>query len=270
MLITRVITALVLGVSVLGAVLFTPFWATASLILTFGALASLEWAQLIGLEHRWVQCGFVLLVTGIGGFSGIAGEAVLLQLVFSLALASWALICVWIVLFQREPIRRRGTRAVHFLSGWIIQTGGLAAVLFLAMVSPVGLVGLFTVVWAADSLAFMGGKLWGSHRLASNVSPGKTWEGVLCAVLTAPFVGAFLHYYLGVGSLSPMVVLAVVVTLVAVIGDLFESMIKRIAGRKDSGRLLPGHGGVLDRIDGLLAAGPVYVVGMNEMMGIWL
>jgi phosphatidate cytidylyltransferase len=138
---------------------------------------------------------------------------------------------------------------------------GLGFLLLLREVEPHGRLLAFTVlltVWAADTLAYLGGRAFGRHKMAPTLSPGKTWEGLVIGSLTGVFV-AFValydtrHTYLAVWQ---AIVLGIVVTLAAVLGDLFESMLKRDMQVKDTGRLLGGHGGILDRVDALLFAGP--------------
>ncbi|HXE30499.1 MAG TPA: phosphatidate cytidylyltransferase, partial [Terriglobales bacterium] len=122
------------------------------------------------------------------------------------------------------------------------------------------LVFLLVVVWVGDTAALYAGRAWGRHRLAPRVSPGKSWEGAVASMIAAAAVGA------GVGAWQHAYILipvAIAINIAAQVGDLAESALKRGAGVKDSGTLLPGHGGVLDRIDALLFAAPVlwfYVV----------
>ncbi|MGI9257407.1 MAG: phosphatidate cytidylyltransferase, partial [Gammaproteobacteria bacterium] len=127
---------------------------------------------------------------------------------------------------------------------------------------------LLAIVWAADVGAYLTGRQFGSVKLAPQVSPGKTWEGVgggvLLAVLTAAVAAAILET-----NMVAFVAVALAATLVSVIGDLTVSMFKRNVGLKDSGRLLPGHGGVLDRIDSLSAAVPFFFFGL-QLAGLWI
>ena len=120
---------------------------------------------------------------------------------------------------------------------------------------------LLVIVWAADAGAWFTGRRFGRTRLAPRVSPGKTWEGVAGGVAAAAAAGAAAAWWLG-RSWAEILPAAVLASGASVVGDLFESVLKRRAGVKDSGRLLPGHGGILDRIDGLTAAAPVYAVVM--------
>ena len=121
----------------------------------------------------------------------------------------------------------------------------------------------FVLVWAADSGAYFAGRAFGKHKLAPKVSPGKTWEGVVGGLCTAAILAFIFMYFfeatlLGQRSVSGFVLLSVATVAISVLGDLTESMFKRESGIKDSSQLIPGHGGVLDRIDSLTAAVPFF------------
>ncbi len=123
---------------------------------------------------------------------------------------------------------------------------------------------LLSLVWVADIGAYFSGRKFGKHRLAPAISPGKTWEG-LVGGLVANFAWILLVYQVSSGwglGLPQFLVIGIVTSLISVVGDLFESILKREAGVKDSGSLLPGHGGILDRIDSIIAASPVFVTGI--------
>ena len=115
------------------------------------------------------------------------------------------------------------------------------------------------LVWGADSGAYMFGKLFGKHKLAPKVSPGKTWEGLIGGLLTSALISWLFGRYAPLDIIPEILLIcSVVAALASVLGDLTESMFKREAGIKDSGHLIPGHGGILDRIDSLTAAVPVF------------
>ncbi len=123
---------------------------------------------------------------------------------------------------------------------------------------------MLTLVWVADIGAYFTGRRFGRHKLAPGISPGKTWEGVIGGICTN-LLWMLLIFYFGANwalSLPAFLLIGVSTSVISVVGDLFESILKREAGVKDSGKLLPGHGGVLDRIDSVIAASPVFLVGL--------
>jgi phosphatidate cytidylyltransferase len=134
---------------------------------------------------------------------------------------------------------------------------GLAHMIFIREIPEHGVLAAFTViltVFAADTAAYAAGRLFGRHKLAPRTSPGKTWEGLVVGTIAAVLVPFFAFYEQGLLDIPESLILGGAIAVAAPIGDLFESALKRDAGIKDSGRLLLGHGGVLDRIDALLFA----------------
>ena len=153
------------------------------------------------------------------------------------------------------------------LTGWAVLLPTWLALVELRAIGPGLLLGLMAVVWIADSTAYFAGRKFGRHKLAPAISPGKTWEGVAGAFFGVTLYG--LAWGVGNSSAAPFssglmwgMLLLWLLTIFSILGDLFESWMKRGAGLKDSGRLLPGHGGVLDRIDALTAAMPVAAIAL--------
>lgn len=151
-----------------------------------------------------------------------------------------------------------------FLMGIIILTASITAIYSLWQVSPWWLMYVFLLVWCADSGAYFIGRKFGKRKLAPNVSPNKSIEGFIGGIITASFVAMGVGFGLELGTVALIAFLGLsgLTVLASVLGDLFESMLKRRAGIKDSGSILPGHGGVLDRIDSLLSATPVFALGV--------
>ena len=129
---------------------------------------------------------------------------------------------------------------------------------------------LLTLVWVADIGAYFSGRRYGRHKLAPGISPGKTWEGVAGGlVLNALWISLVFLLSDGWGiSYLSFLVLGLITSAISVVGDLYESILKREAGLKDSGKLLPGHGGVLDRIDSIIAATPVFISGLYMLTAV--
>ncbi|MEO8976180.1 MAG: phosphatidate cytidylyltransferase, partial [Casimicrobiaceae bacterium] len=225
------------------------------------ALASYEWAKLTGLAQgasaaysmAAVAIACALLFTPAAGFAD-GWPLPLVAVVCGIATVFWALCApCWVV-------ARWSTR-----SRWPMLLVGLLTLpaLWLALVdmhahSPLAMLGAMGLVWIADTAAYFSGRRFGRHKLAPLVSPGKTWEGVAGALLAvAVYAGLLAATRAATGGVILVwVAVAVVLASMSIVGDLYESWLKREAGVKDSGALLPGHGGVLDRIDALLAAMP--------------
>jgi len=266
MLSTRIVTALVALAGVLAALFMLPPRAFAVVLLLVMALAAYEWAALarFPLAARLLFIAVLLAAGGALVYLGAAYEERGTRLalgVCAVATLFWVLVATpWVV--RRWPPRSASALAV---SGWIVLLGAFVALAQLQARSPWLVLAAMAIVWIADTAAYFSGRAFGRHKLAPQVSPGKTWEGVFGALIAVAVYSLALVPLARAagyaGSLEAPVVLlwlafAVAVAALSVVGDLFESWLKRNAGVKDSGTLLPGHGGVLDRIDALLAAMP--------------
>ncbi|MEM7250771.1 MAG: phosphatidate cytidylyltransferase [Pseudomonadota bacterium] len=260
----RVKTALILLPLFVAAVLWLPSIWLAGLLGLVVLLGAWEWAHLCGLNEPMQRGAFVLatLVLLVGlGWGGLA--ATWSAALFWVALLWWAFALGAIIWFQAggELVWPRGGWALGL--GWVIVIPpwlGIWALHQDPTFGPGWVLCLLCVVWVADIGAYFCGRRFGRRKLASRVSPGKTVEGIVGALL----IGSVLAF-VGIATLGwqPLWLVLVVVlatVLMSVLGDLAESMMKRQAGVKDSGSLLPGHGGVLDRIDSLTAAVPFFVL----------
>lgn len=238
-----------------------------------------EWAGLAGMGARPRRAAYLAVMgAALIAAAWLASVPAMRQLMLAVAVVWWTVAMIWIRRFSHDPpgfLRTlRGTGPVHFPPTWLFGILGVV-VLVPAWVALVALHGnalageylvllLMLLVWGADSGAYVAGRLWGRTKLAPAVSPGKTWEGVCggLAAATLAVLGCGLWFNLDWRALVTLVLLGLLTVMFSIIGDLFESMVKRLAGVKDSGRLLPGHGGMLDRIDSVTAAAPVFALGL--------
>ncbi len=259
----RVLAAAVMIPAVVAMVYLLPTPGFALALLGCVALAALEWPRIAAIDARWRRwffAGAVALSAGLAlllmrGDSGFA--------IGALAMLYWALALAWVVQAERNRTPAGLARPwVRTAAGWATLLPSWAALVVLHSINP-GLVMLVLVlIWLADSAAYFAGRRFGRRRLAARVSPGKSWEGVAAGLAAV----AVLAFVLALGRFSPsstivFVVLCVGVAALSVLGDLTESLFKRFSGVKDSGALIPGHGGVLDRIDSLTAAAPGFLLG---------
>jgi phosphatidate cytidylyltransferase len=257
MLAARIATAVVFGAAITAAVLFAPSPITAVVLALLWLAGVWEWAAFAKLPPpgRAAYTGLFVVAMALAWWLDGQGFAVLLIA----ALAWWPFA---LVLVFRYPL----TFSSGFvaLAGIVVLLPSWALLVRLHREGALGAELAFTVlliVWAADVGAYAFGRLLGRTKLAPAVSPGKTWEGVTGGLLTAGLAAGVAASWLGL-PVSRLVLLGVATALISVLGDLTQSMFKRNVGLKDSGKLLPGHGGVLDRIDSLTAAVPAFVVGL--------
>lgn len=273
MLRQRVITALILAGLFLSAVAFLPLPGLALLFGVIVAAGAWEWSRLSGWRATPARVAYVLLLAAalaalyVYCSLGHAPQRQQVQPFLGLACLWWSFALLWVRGYPASAVlwNSRFMRSVMGLL--ILAPAWLAAVYLLSY--PRGgalMVVLVLVVAAADIGAYFSGRAWGRHKLAPQVSPAKTWEGFWGGLLAVACAAILLWSLLPVQAahISLAAVLAVTLTtaLASVVGDLSVSMVKRQSGAKDSGSLLPGHGGVLDRLDSLCGAAPVFALGL--------
>jgi phosphatidate cytidylyltransferase len=266
----RIATAVLLIAAFLAALLLAPpngWIAIAAAVLALGAW---EWGGFARLT-RGARIAYAALMTlaglvaavllGLAG--GRTGIAEGLVPVYACAALFWiAAVPVWLHRVPAAP-----PRGLVLLIGWVVLLPTFLALIHLRNIQPLTLLGFMMVVWIADIAAYFAGRRFGRRKLAPRVSPGKTWEGFFGA-MAATAAYAILWIVLAPqhtpsmvrdlpAPLVGMLALVAVLAVLSVLGDLFESAMKRQAGLKDSGSILPGHGGVLDRIDALTSVLPV-------------
>ena len=253
---TRLISALVLAVPILAVLFFSTSTVFLCVVLLLVFRAGWEFQTLINCcgwrvrawEGALDACAFVLAVW-VGGVLPALVLAVILLRVFLKAFSYQAL---------RESLSLTG---MSFLG--VIWVGGAGGLIALTRIFPGGMEAiffLFVVVWANDIAAMFTGKTLGKRKLAPKISPGKTVEGAFGGILAGVLMGVLTTFYMDVPGVDPWLAIPVSggIGLFALIGDLGESILKRAAGEKDASDIIPGHGGLLDRIDGLLMAGPAF------------
>lgn len=255
MLLKRILTAALLLTGLLASLFLLPdaWWAAVVLLpLIVGAA---EWAKLsdLALPARW---GYAL------------ANVILAGVVYFYDLAAWLYVAAAILWLLIVPLWLAASW--HFESLWLRMPLGVLVLLplWMALVElraqgPWWVLMLMGLVWVADTAAYFAGQQFGKHKLAPSISPGKTWEGVMGAVIAVFVYAAIVLLMLRGPRFDPYVwalpvaILSVVMLYLSILGDLFESWIKRVANVKDSGNILPGHGGMLDRIDALTSTLPI-------------
>lgn len=264
MLITRLLTAAVLAGLFIPAVLYLSgdAWrALCVLIVTWGAM---EWSALSGAGARWMQACYAACIAG--GVVAIASLPISKDGWYLAAALFWLLGVPWTLATGKIP----QMPLLKLAAGTIVLIPAALAMMEIRDVSGELLLVLMAIVWISDSSAFFAGRAWGRNKLAPGISPGKTWEGVfgaLVAVLVYAIVcitaygDRVIPGWLPDGAASLLVVVFwLALAIAGIMGDLMESLLKRMAGVKDSGKMLPGHGGILDRIDALLPILPIAAI----------
>lgn len=219
-----------------------------------------EWAALAGLDGAGSRVGYLLAALGLSalGWWVLAHPETVAGLLGAF-LAFWILLAIELRYAPRQP-----PRSWRLLEGLVVLVPAWFAVVVVRR-GPGGpglVLALLGIVWAADAAAYFVGRAWGRHRLSPAISPGKTWEGLAGGLLGGAAAGAIASLWCPV-PIAVLVPLALATALFSVVGDLAESRLKRAGGAKDSGHLIPGHGGLLDRIDSLCAAAPAFALGLQ-------
>ena len=235
-----------------------PWWSIALVVPLL--VAGHEWARLAGFGHGWeagfltmLSAGCVLLWMILSPAGGRSENALLGadRIVYVLSAIFWCVVAPYWLRFKlivRQPIALAVVGLIVLLPTWL-------ALVHLQNDATL-LLALLAVVWIADIAAYFTGRAWGRHKLAPTISPGKTWEGVAGAFVAVTVYALALALFLA-RDLFLIVPAFLAMTGLSIVGDLFESWLKRNAGVKDSGSIFPGHGGMLDRMDAITAALPV-------------
>ena len=269
MLLTRVITALAILPVVLGMLFYASPAVWGLFMLAIALVACWEWSRMCSLSGTG-QAAYLVASGAVGAFLWllylrlVPGNFVAMAMTgFIIATVFWVVGAPYWLANKLRP-----SPSMCAVAGWIVAWPAWLAFVVLRDTSPWILLALAALVWVADIAAYFAGKRFGRRKLAPAVSPGKTWEGVYGAIAGVVVYGLVLAWIastretplthiFGNGAAFEVIVAMIALVAVSVIGDLFESWMKRGAGLKDSSNLLPGHGGVLDRIDALTSTLPV-------------
>lgn len=263
MLRTRIITALLLAALLLGVLLLGPVWLSRVLIGLFIAAGAWEWSSFLSAAPHAARLGFVLLVALLSLAARIwLADGAAFTLLMEASVLWWLVALAWLLLWPQRA------------NAWAVAAAGVFALVptWVALVRMIELwprgaqwaLFVMALAFAADTGAYFFGRFFGRVKLAPQISPGKTWEGVLGGMLAASVIAVAGAHWFAVAPVQ-FLPLCIAAAAFSVVGDLTESMFKRACGMKDSGRLFPGHGGVLDRIDSVLACTPVVSAGLMWM-----
>lgn len=266
MLLQRTLTALTIAPLAILLILWPSTAVFAALVAVAFLAALWEWTRLAGLRAPLPRG--LLLVLGAALFALLwrGRDGLLWPMVIGVGVAWWLFSCLWLRNFAYAAAPTLENRALKLIAGVLVVFPAWVAALSIHGSAVHGHWWTFLallIVWSADIGAYFAGRFLGRRKLAPRISPGKTWAGVYGALASGALVAAIGGHFLGVagGRLIGLVVLALFTVAASIVGDLLESLMKRHAEVKDSGQLFPGHGGLLDRLDSVFAALPVFAAG---------
>lgn len=269
---TRLLAALVMAPVAIAAILLLPTdWMMALAAVVF-LLGLWEWFDLAEIEDTLART--VLLVAHLALMVALIWASrssdgfsfVLLKLMTMIGVVWWLLALAWLGRSRFASDHDTHARVFKLAAAALAVIPAWCALAWIHAGEPNGHRWLLTalmVVWAADTGAYFSGRKFGRHKLSPKISPNKTVEGLVGGMLLAIVVGVLLSLFAGASAaqLPAVALVSLLAALFSVVGDLFESLLKRHAGVKDSGHMIPGHGGILDRLDGVLAALPAFALG---------
>lgn len=267
MLRLRVLTATVLTPLAILAILLPG----TKLFALFGAVAFSaalwEWTMLSGLKATAARIAVLVGAALIFALLWHFNSSTLTSWVLAAGVAWWLLTCLWLRHFAFAAAPTRENRALKLVAGALVIFPAWIALLSLHSRNPNGpwwVLLAFVIVWTADIGAYFSGRTWGKRKLAPQISPGKTWAGAYGALVAGVLVTLLGAWLLDVrdARLIGLGLLGLVTVAASIVGDLAESLMKRHAQVKDSGNVFPGHGGLMDRLDSLFAALPVFASGL--------
>ena len=273
MLYQRILTAVPLAAFVFWMIFFQPSSVFLYFVLFIVLISAYEWAKLAGVTNSLLRTLFAAVITVITwAFQQYATEYILWPIYVSVMW--WISISYYLKIAKPKTADSTVKLDKLFIAFIVLPAAALAMheihsiYIGVEKQGPYWLFYALSLVWVADIGAYFSGKKFGKNKLAPHISPGKTKEGLMGAVVATTLYTLLASYYfdLNTDRATLLVLLSVILTFISVSGDLYISFLKREAGLKDSGNILPGHGGMLDRIDSVLAAMPVFLLGFNWLI----
>ncbi len=267
-MLTRLLTAIVLVPLVLAAIFYLPADGFAVLMALCLGIGAWEWGGFMRISPIMRALYVILNAAGFALLWYLREDSFLRFMILEAAALWWLAALVWIMIYPKGLTADQSRTVVKGLIGLFTLQPTFVALCYLQSMGdngPLRLMSVLVIIWSADTGAYFAGRAFGRNKLAPKVSPGKTWEGVMgglaCSSVLA-MLGAWYVFDLSGINAAVFVLLGLLVASVSIVGDLSESMFKRHAGVKDSGQIFPGHGGMLDRIDSVTAAAPVFLLGL--------
>jgi len=259
MLRERILTAMVAAALILLVLFVFPAPATRAVIAAVILAAAWEWAKFLSLTGAAARLCYVAAIGAVlAVVTWVTPSPGATAIILKIGLVWWFAALIW-VFFYPTPI----AKPVGWICGALVLVPAYIALVELYSLEPTALLFALIIIWAADSGAYFAGKRFGRVKLAPNISPGKTWEGVIGGLVAVVLVLVIARLYWVNIDIAVVVPFCLAVATLSIVGDLTVSMFKRNAGLKDSGRVFPGHGGVLDRIDSVTAAAPLFALGIG-------
>jgi len=264
MLKQRIITALLLLPVVLGGILLLPIEYFSALWAVAMSIAAYEWLKLSGIKNK------LLLIAGLTVLNGLFLSVWFYP--YTNIYAEWIILTAWLLIIisltgdpvaRLQKCRTASYSVIGTTTGLVVIFPTWLAMVLLHQHNPWMVLHVFCIVWVADIGAYFSGRRFGKRKLAPAISPGKSWEGVWGGLLAVASYSIIVSFWWQNNEQQQwlFVVICMLAAIASVAGDLLESVFKRAIGVKDSGQILPGHGGAIDRLDSITAAAPVFVAG---------
>ena len=267
MLLQRILTALLLIPLAMAIMLWPGTPVFAAIVAAAFLVGAWEWSRLSGMTQASARITFLVALAAILAAAWWPREPRLWGMLAAIGVLWWLVACAWLRNFAFAAAPTPENRRIKLLAGLFVMVPAWAGVVLIHRALPYGHWWTFlalAIVWAADIGAYFAGRFFGKRKLAPQISPGETWAGVYGAFVAAGAVVVAGGWMLGIHDLRlvGLVGLAAFTVAASIVGDLIESLMKRHAKMKDSGQIFPGHGGLLDRLDSVFAALPVFAIGL--------